>query len=137
MTAIEIGAYFPGRLAVERKRVAIPSLVLAWGGGVTERSVRAQERADGHLNRCVLETMLMSNPDMAEWSTMLLAEHFGVNVITARRARVALENRGLIARTVVRRCRDGCKRNFDRLVGHQWSSRKSVGGEVVRDRGDR
>jgi hypothetical protein len=93
---------FPNRLAIERKQGAIPSLVPSYGCGFTQASInaqrQAQKRAAGFKGRRSMEVALMENPEMARLSTRLLAERFGVCALTARRARLALENRGMIPR---------------------------------------
>ena len=110
---------FLNRLAIERKRPVLPSLVPSYGGGATEASVialrRAEKRMKGFLNRRTLETALISNPELAKLSTELLAERFEVCALTAHRVRIALEKRRLIPKTATRICRDGTERDTRRI----------------------
>jgi len=111
------------RLALERKVPKAPSLRTSWSGGVTDDSVGAQQRAKkrmrGFQNRRVMELMMQSHPELALLSTRSLAKRFAVCVITARRARVAMENRGMIPRTLIRQCRDGSEKDVSRLGGRR------------------
>lgn len=121
------------RLALERKVPKVPLRELSWGGGVTQPSVdaqkRAQKRMDGFNGRRVMELMMQSHPELARLSTRSLAERFAVCVITARRARAVMENRGMIPRTTVRQCRDGSEKDVSR-IGPRGKRAGKVGGRV-------
>ena len=124
----EAGAMIPriaeNRLAIERKQPKVPSLVSSWTHGFTEDSVargeRAQKWAEGVGRRRTLETELIRDTDLARWSTKSLAQGFGVSVLTAARARKALENRGMVPRVMIRRCQDGTDRDLSRLVLREY-----------------
>jgi len=124
----------PGnRLAIERKQPKAASLVPAWSNGFTRESgahqERAQKWAEGFRRRCALETELIRDVELARHSNEGLAKAFGVDVITARRARIALENRGMIPRVMVRHCQDGSVKDVSRLVfrtGHKGRPGKQI-----------
>lgn len=74
------------------------------------------KRADGIAARRRLEQALVDNAELASRSDRLLAQDFGINYLTAHRARRKLELAGLIPVTLARICRDGSERYF-RAVG--------------------
>lgn len=116
-------AYHENRLAIERKQPKAALLVPAYSWGFTAASIAhqkaAEKWAEGFRRRRALETELIRDTGRARQSTASLAREFGVNVLTARRARIALENRGMIPRVMIRRCQDGRTVNTANIGGSQ------------------
>lgn len=89
------------------------NVFVTWGGQPI--SPPSSERLDGMAARRRLEADLSYRPILALRSDRLLAEDYGVSVLTVNRARRKLESDGSIPVTATRLCRDGRERCFKRI----------------------
>ena len=85
-----------------------------WGGESIPPTVRSSKRANGIAGRRRLETDLSAHPILALRSDRLLAQDYGISVLTVNRARRKLEADGSIPETEWRICRNGTQMNLAR-----------------------